>query len=345
MSTVILNYAGIALGVLGIVATIIFAVRYRERKAPSAYIANDMKVATLGAPPTLELSYRGKRIPTLTSTYVWFWNAGRRPIRREDIAPKQPIRITVGSAKANVEILDSPIVRKVTRDSIGFVANQATPNAVDLSFDFLDYQDGALIEIQHTGEFWTEAEISGVILGAPQGIKRWRRQRDVARLTPLLFGNRTSQWPEFRRDRMWRRAMLLVPLILMWLATLVLVKTSTYMSVTTEGMVAAIRDVVPAEQIPMIVERVRNADTLAALNRVAPYVFVTASMLVTIVMIWAALRPTLAMPETLVMNPEDKNASDTSDSSRTGTVGGSNSVEGGQAVLPDSAERQSQKTS
>jgi hypothetical protein len=171
MTTGLLNYIGLILGILSILVTVYFAIRYSERKEPRFISLNERKIAVSDdAPEEIQISYKGEKVDQVTSTNVWFWNEGKRPIKLEDIANDQPLLVKLADPNKAIEILDVS-VRKSSRDAINFKAKKEDASTVRLEFEFLDYRDGAVVEVQHTGTRGTSVNVSGVILGAPKGIR------------------------------------------------------------------------------------------------------------------------------------------------------------------------------
>jgi hypothetical protein len=179
---VLLTIAGVAIGAFGIIVTVVFAVRYAERKDPKCYSVTYLKIAVSeDAPHDIHIAYKGTRVERVASTFVWFWNAGRKPIRREDITETKPILLRVLNEGGHAATILDFALRKTSRDGINFRVVKQDDTTLRLAFDFLDFNDGAVIEVQHNGSATSSPEMSGIVLGAPRGIRsttppRTRRQ-------------------------------------------------------------------------------------------------------------------------------------------------------------------------
>lgn len=94
----------------------------------------------------LNVSYDNVNESEVSKIYVAIWNAGRRTIKwDESFISDEPLRV---SLPAGSHILGTPTVLKETRPSI-HVKTIVDPNSreyIDVSFKFLDYRDGAIIE-------------------------------------------------------------------------------------------------------------------------------------------------------------------------------------------------------
>src|SRR5213594_2522854 len=163
---------GVAIGLIGIMVTVIVAVRSAEKKKPTYAGATYLKIATSAdAPEDIQIAFKGAPVHRVTSTFIWFWNAGRRPIKSEDIPATQPLVLSIRDEAAQATILDFAI-RKVSRPAINFEVAKLNDASLRLTFDFLDFHDGAVVEVQHVGGPLSIPEITGVVLGAPAGLRR-----------------------------------------------------------------------------------------------------------------------------------------------------------------------------
>ena len=173
MATQILSYLGIAFGIIGILATAYFAIRFSEKKDPRYFIRSGFRAfSSPETPDNIQILFNGKAVPRVSSTVIWFWNDGRKPIMANDVPASQPLRINVrDESTPDVEILDV-VVRKSTRSSIAFTARKLESSMVEFGFDFLDCKDGAVIEVLHTGSPATRITLSGIVLGAPCGPRK-----------------------------------------------------------------------------------------------------------------------------------------------------------------------------
>jgi hypothetical protein len=81
-----------------------------------------------------------------------------------------------------------------------------------LTFDFLDFHDGAVVEVQHVGGPLSVPEITGVVLGAPAGIRRRLRVLSKSDRRKLLASaslpSLAQQYQERARPSRRRQALL-----------------------------------------------------------------------------------------------------------------------------------------
>lgn len=158
---------------LGSIVTYIFYKRSITKPEPCYAINNRILIANtkMQFGKNLKVLYEDREIEKLCSTKIIFWNDGKKTICGCDIVEKEPLRFVFD--KKNVQILKASIIQK-TRSAINPQVS-INPNIpeVSLSFDFLDYDDGVVIEILHT-DLSNDIEVKGTIIGIPEGIKMRR---------------------------------------------------------------------------------------------------------------------------------------------------------------------------
>ncbi len=169
ISTVI----SVLIGSIGILLAIVFYLRGRRFKKLSwAIRSNNIFTDVPTLSDKLKVIYSEKEIKTITISKLAFWNNGTEHINDTDIAPADPIKIATNEG---VQLLDWTILQR-TNESNRITVTQPTPNGNHLfiNFDFLDKNDGFLIQITHTGNSSRDILLSGTVKGAgnPQPIIR-----------------------------------------------------------------------------------------------------------------------------------------------------------------------------
>lgn len=183
--------------------------------------------------------------------YVRIANLGRKPILHNDIAPNDPLVLTCDGGK----ILDVSLC-SVTRDvcNIKPIDHEIdfTQNTVDIDFDFLDYEDGFILQILCDSNDLV-INLNGTIIGMPQGIlktKEVSQTQSVSVLgcliplaislislfsTPFIYHNITGSW-----TNVWLIglpvASLLVPYLILILICLIVLKAKLKVKFPTSLM-------------------------------------------------------------------------------------------------------------
>ena len=109
----------------------------------------------------IEIKYNGNQIDNLSLTKFAFWNAGRESVRSEDIAPNAPFLITVDKS-VNIfdfEVIDQNIINNFSLEKID-------DQTIKANFDFIDFNDGIIINIFHSRLRNTGFTVKGTFIGA-----------------------------------------------------------------------------------------------------------------------------------------------------------------------------------
>jgi hypothetical protein len=150
--------AGLALGVVGLIATIR---AQRVRRPVYAIREQRLVTAAVSALPGLAITFGGHPVENLTVTRIAFWNAGSETISKEDVPPLDPIRI---SATAPAEILDATVL--TVTDAVNDCRLVQETGDFHVLFEYLDHQEGLLMQIIHTGATDKSISVSGRTKGA-----------------------------------------------------------------------------------------------------------------------------------------------------------------------------------
>jgi hypothetical protein len=144
-------------------------VRARKEARP-VYVVTGNTVVRAHAERQIQVRYRDKDVPIVTRTVITFWNAGRRPIRQDDIVKYHPLTVVLPDG---AQVLEArPIA--ATRPDIDFLVDWGAPTRMPdgtvriptgLSFSFLNHRDGGSLEILHTGDDPFALKVKGAIVG------------------------------------------------------------------------------------------------------------------------------------------------------------------------------------
>ena len=171
------GWVGTTFGVVGTVVGVLSLFLYWRSQIPGIVAFQSQDVSMIGSadavfPAEIKVLYRNTTVPRLTSSTVWFWNAGKKTVRGEDISSDDPLCLRFSG-----EILDVR-TRTVSRDAVHVTTNTSRlkdmEDTVNVGFKFLDPGDGGVLEVLHTGS--AEApECKGTIIGLPGSPRYWGR--------------------------------------------------------------------------------------------------------------------------------------------------------------------------
>jgi hypothetical protein len=128
----------------------------------TAYLIQDYSAKLSG----LKIEYKGKNPPNISVSRIAIWNAGTETINRGDIAEAEPLYIVSQS-----EILDWSVISR-TAPANQFALTQLAAVVLPVGFDYLDSNDGAIIQLVHTGKPSDNIILSGRVKGSGQAVRR-----------------------------------------------------------------------------------------------------------------------------------------------------------------------------
>lgn len=183
------DWVGWAIGLMAIIAAWVF---YRRSKIQARLVYQQRALRLLDAgsegfpvPDEVEIFFKGAKVPRLVVTQIVIWNAGNATIRGEDLVQSDPLRFTFSGDSRVLRVRVLNVSRSV--NDLKAETHPSESNVVTLRFDYLDENDGAVLEVLHTGEGRFSAA-RGSIKGVPKGVLDWGVIRVARRLRipPLI---------------------------------------------------------------------------------------------------------------------------------------------------------------
>ena len=158
------GFVGFIMAILGFASAIIIYIKVKNVKSPCYAVQSRNIVRDLVSKiDSLEMLYSGKPIENLTVTKIAFWNAGRDTINSQDIASTDPLTVHV---KKGCKILDTKVLYTKKLVNLFSITTADDQSNITLNFEYLDKDEGAVIQILHTGKSSEDIEIRGTIKGA-----------------------------------------------------------------------------------------------------------------------------------------------------------------------------------
>lgn len=159
-----LNLLGIILGVLGtIIGYVLYRLGQREKKPLWSIKHINLIQGFSSRLPGLSIKYGDESIETLSVSKIVFWNAGSETIRGDDIADADPLALLLPN---NARLLDASITATNSTPSRFLLYTKPEINGSFLTFDFLDRNNGVVVQLIHTGVMANDIHIAGTIMGA-----------------------------------------------------------------------------------------------------------------------------------------------------------------------------------
>ena len=157
-----LNLFSIVLAVLGIFLACYFYFQGKEYPLLNFY-ENPAKATliNIGEVSNIKISVEGHGdVKQLTASQIAIWNSGSKSIKRSNVLEPFILYLPDG-----IDIIDATI-KKTSRDIINFkVEPDFNKDIILISWDILEKDDGAIIQVLHTGNITSETMIGGIIEG------------------------------------------------------------------------------------------------------------------------------------------------------------------------------------
>jgi hypothetical protein len=149
--------------VIAIVTTILYLLDRKSKKPRWAVTTTPIIEDSVSKIPGLRITYLDRSIKSFLQTSVLFWNAGKEPIRRTDIAPGEPLRIAVASPDAPYSI-SKPATNNRASNPVLYESERFGPRCI--AFDYLEQNHGIKFIIYH-GDYGPDAiKVDGIVIGA-----------------------------------------------------------------------------------------------------------------------------------------------------------------------------------
>jgi hypothetical protein len=156
---------GVTIGILGIVIGIVVSYYFYKKsvriKEPVYSIkSNNVISGSQSKYERLRVLYEDTEIENFTVSKILFFNQGSETITRQDIETSSPLRISC----KNCDFLDISTLQ-VNKPSNNFDILQEATERVLISFEYLDKNQGGVIQVIHTGLSSEDLEVYGDIKG------------------------------------------------------------------------------------------------------------------------------------------------------------------------------------
>jgi hypothetical protein len=159
----VFGVSSLAVGVLGVVLAVILYRWGRRDKKPMWSIKNNNLIRGFSKQlPNLDVKVSGQNVETLSVCKIVFWNAGSETIQGDDIADAD--RITIVPLN-DAKLLDVKLLDDNSKPSRFLISTAPDMTAAFLNFDFVDRNQGAVIQVVHTGASANNLRLNGTIKG------------------------------------------------------------------------------------------------------------------------------------------------------------------------------------
>ena len=152
---------GYGLAILGILFSFYFYFRSKRIKSPVFRTRTTRLIQReISQIDSLEVYYDGIKQPALTITKIAFWNKGRETISASDISTKDQLRIEINK---KYDFLSCDILNQTKIANNFSTQISEDKKSILLQFDYIDYDEGVVLKIRHTGSSDNNLVICGSI--------------------------------------------------------------------------------------------------------------------------------------------------------------------------------------
>jgi len=144
-------------------AIIIYQLSKKEKDLVYDCIKIPIASAKIKINEKLKIYYGGSEINSLAITKISLCNRGLDTIHFKDISEADQIRVKLDGT--DVSLLDAELIyenRKINNFSLQVIKEE---NITVVNFDFLDKNDGAVIQLLHTDSHDIETILNGTVIG------------------------------------------------------------------------------------------------------------------------------------------------------------------------------------
>lgn len=175
----------LALLLIGLIASLIFTIigavigglisRYYSQqgliiKEPRIYYQTFQEIeSTQIKDKNIKLIFNQQEVKRICTTYLWLWNHGKQTIKKADIGASK-LSILLTDENHPLTLLDYKLLYQ-TKTDCKYSEVSRTDTSINFEFDFLDKDDGIILEIQHTGSLKTQFKVEGTIQGVSNGVE------------------------------------------------------------------------------------------------------------------------------------------------------------------------------
>lgn len=120
-----------------------------------------------GLTAPIEVRFGDQKVPQVTRTLVYIWNAGNRDILGSEVSGRDPIRVQV---EDGAKLLAANVIQ-TSQDSLGARTDGYTERERLFAFDRLPPKQGAIVEVYHTS-----SEPVLKVIGSVDGVAKIRNK-------------------------------------------------------------------------------------------------------------------------------------------------------------------------
>ncbi|GAK69319.1 hypothetical protein RRU01S_04_01410 [Agrobacterium rubi TR3 = NBRC 13261] len=153
----------------------VYALYLTFKSRPVSRLAYDTTASTIVGEQqepfrrSLKITFEGVDVPRATFANIFIWNDGNQTIRRSDITPKKPLRLTLPEGEKFLQYNLASMADEAMDASMSL----SEDGSLTVSFEYIEPGQGFVCEILHTGES-SSLNLIGVLISAKSPVKKSR---------------------------------------------------------------------------------------------------------------------------------------------------------------------------
>ncbi|GEM_PF-2561442 len=169
------GWVGAVIGILGVFIAIY---TYKKTKIVPQLSYNEESLKIIGkdeiTPEEITIFYKGIKVPRVIKTTIILWNSGTKTVDGKNIVKNDPLCFEFNEKE---EIIGASILLRTKEvNEFEISTSSEKKNEMFMSFEYLDPQDGVVIEILHT-DIKRYPRFKGTMKGMPKGLVNLREKR------------------------------------------------------------------------------------------------------------------------------------------------------------------------
>lgn len=175
-----LNILFIILTLISIFLSIWFYIKSKKTRKPMYCIRTFILVRDMiGKIDSVNILYQGEKIENLSISKIAIWNGGKETISQSDIAKNDRFRIEIVDTAS---ILEFKLLFE-NNSANGFKLTKVNNNCINVEFDYIDYNEGVIIQLYHTAN----SSYDLILKGSFKGSKEILRNDISKKIFPQVF--------------------------------------------------------------------------------------------------------------------------------------------------------------
>jgi len=159
----ICNLLGIGIGIIGVLLAIVFFIKSQRIKKPFySKVSINLLRSELKRIENIEVKYLNQRVDDFTVTKLVIWNGGHDTINKSDVPENSSLRI---EPQEEIKIYGAELLYQTDKSNDFKIIHDKENNLVLIDFDYMDYNQGSIMKIFHSGDSSANLNLIGKIKG------------------------------------------------------------------------------------------------------------------------------------------------------------------------------------